>query len=72
MTACRTTKQGSENEKDFSGFLGDYSNIQKGQSGEANYLWMVSGENLPNTQTSFVFRTRMDCEPPHICSSCVT
>jgi len=40
LTACRTTHQVGENEKDFSGFLGDYSNIQKGQSGEANYLWI--------------------------------
>ena len=40
LTACRTTHQVSESEKDFSGFLGDYSNIQKGQSGEANYLWI--------------------------------
>lgn len=40
LTACRSTHQVSQNEKDFSGFLGDYSLLQKGKSGEANYLYI--------------------------------
>jgi hypothetical protein len=40
LTACSTTKQVSETPKDFSGFLGDYSMLTKGQSGEANYLYI--------------------------------
>ena len=40
LTACRTTHQVSQDEKDFSGFLGDYSLLQKGRSGEANYIYI--------------------------------
>ncbi len=40
LTACRSTHQVSQNEKDFSGFLGDYSMLEKGKSGEANYLYI--------------------------------
>jgi hypothetical protein len=39
LTGCNTTKQVSETPKDFSGFLGDYSLLEKGQSGEANYIY---------------------------------
>src|SRR5271156_1030425 len=38
LTACRTTHQVGESEKDFSGFLGDYSQLQKGNGAEANYI----------------------------------
>lgn len=39
LTACRTTKQVSEKPKDFSGFLGDYSQLKKGDGKEANYVY---------------------------------
>ena len=40
MTGCKTTRQVSQNEKDQSGFLGDYSMLQKGTSKEANYVYI--------------------------------
>jgi hypothetical protein len=40
LTGCDTTHQVSETPKDFSGFLGDYRLLTKGQSGEANYLFI--------------------------------
>lgn len=40
LTACRTTKQVSETEKDFSGFLGDYSMLKKGEGNEANFVYV--------------------------------
>ena len=40
LTACRTTKQVGESEKDFSGFLGDYSLLKKGDGKEANYIYI--------------------------------
>jgi len=40
LTACNTTKQVSETPKDFSGFLGDYSQLTKGDGDEANYLYI--------------------------------
>ena len=40
LTACRTTKQVGESEKDFSGFLGDYSMLKKGDGKEANYIYI--------------------------------
>jgi hypothetical protein len=40
LTACRTTKQVSQSPKDFSGFLGDYSMLQKGKGKEVNYLYI--------------------------------
>ena len=39
VTGCRTTHQVSESPKDFSGFLGDYSMLEKGTGGEANYVY---------------------------------
>jgi hypothetical protein len=39
LTGCGTTKQVSETPKDFSGFLGDYSLLEKGGSGQANYIY---------------------------------
>ena len=39
LTSCSTTKQVSENKKDFSGFLGDYSMLEKGPKGMANYIY---------------------------------
>ena len=40
LTACRTTHRVSETPKDFSGFLGDYSQLHKGTSDEANYVYV--------------------------------
>ncbi len=40
LTACRTTHQVGESEKDFSGFLGDYSMLKKGSGSEANYIYI--------------------------------
>jgi hypothetical protein len=45
LTACRTTKQVSETPKDFSGFLGDYSMLKKGDGNEANYLYIDQSAN---------------------------
>src|SRR3989442_10232970 len=39
LTGCSTTKQVSETPKDFSGFLGDYSMLTKGDGKEANYVY---------------------------------
>jgi Protein of unknown function (DUF3313) len=39
LTGCNTTKQVSETPKDFSGFLGDYSMLEKGQPGMVNYYY---------------------------------
>jgi Protein of unknown function (DUF3313) len=39
LTGCDTTKQVSETPKDFSGFLGDYSMLEKGEKGMANYVY---------------------------------
>jgi hypothetical protein len=39
LTGCDTTKQVSETPKDFSGFLGDYSMLSKGEKGMANYYY---------------------------------
>ena len=40
LAACQTTHQVSEKPDDFSGFLGDYSMLTKGDSKEANYLYV--------------------------------
>jgi hypothetical protein len=40
LTACQTTHQVSESPKEFSGFLGDYSKLQKGSGNEANYIYI--------------------------------
>jgi hypothetical protein len=40
LTGCSTTKQVSETPKDFSGFLGDYSMLKKGEGDEANYIYI--------------------------------
>jgi hypothetical protein len=45
LTACRTTHQVGESEKDFSGFLGDYSQLKKGEGKEANYLYIDQSAN---------------------------
>jgi hypothetical protein len=39
LAGCDTTKQVSETPKDFSGFLGDYSLLEKGGDGQANYVY---------------------------------
>src|SRR5271154_126595 len=46
LTGCNTTKQVSQNEKDFSGFLGDYSMLQKGDGNEANYIYIDKNVNF--------------------------
>lgn len=45
LTGCSTTKQVSETPKDFSGFLGDYSLLTKGDGNEANYLYIDKTAN---------------------------
>jgi len=45
LTACNTTRQVGESEKDFSGFLGDYSQLKKGDGKEANYLYIDQSAN---------------------------
>lgn len=45
LTACNTTKQVSETPKDFSGFLGDYSMLTKGDGQEANYVYIDKSVN---------------------------
>ena len=39
LSGCNTTKQVGEKEKDFSGFLGDYSMLAKGDGKEANFVY---------------------------------
>jgi hypothetical protein len=40
LAACKTTRQVDETPKNFSGFLGDYSMLQKGDGEEANYIYI--------------------------------
>jgi hypothetical protein len=40
LSACNTTRQVEQNPKDFSGFLGNYSMLQKGSDDEANYVYI--------------------------------
>ncbi len=56
LTACRTTQQVEINEKDFSGFLGDYARLHKGDRGEANYIFI-------DTSVSFAKFTKVYLEP---------
>lgn len=39
VTGCNTTQQVRQSSKDFSGFLGDYSQLQPGQKGEPNFIY---------------------------------
>jgi hypothetical protein len=43
LTACRTTRQVSEDQQ--SGFLGDYSMLEKGEKGAANYVYVDKSAN---------------------------
>ncbi|MCX6926800.1 MAG: DUF3313 domain-containing protein [Verrucomicrobia bacterium] len=43
LTACKTTRQVSEDNQ--SGFLGDYSMLQKGENGAANYVYADKSAN---------------------------
>jgi len=43
LTACKTTRQVKEDQQ--SGFLGDYSMLQKGKKGEANYIYINTNAN---------------------------
>lgn len=43
LTACKTTRQISEDRQ--SGFLGDYSMLQKGEKGQANYIYVDKNAN---------------------------
>jgi hypothetical protein len=45
LTACRTTHQVGETEKDFSGFLGDYSMLTKGKGKEGNFIYIDQSAN---------------------------
>ena len=56
LTACRTTQQVEINEKDFSGFLGDYARLHKGDQGEANYIFI-------DTSVSFAKYTKVYLQP---------
>jgi Protein of unknown function (DUF3313) len=40
LSACKTTHQIDVTQKNFSGFLGDYSMLQKGSGDEANFLYI--------------------------------
>lgn len=40
ITGCSTTHQVSQTEKDFSGFLGDYSQLKPGKDGQANFVYI--------------------------------
>lgn len=46
LTGCNTTKQVSQSEKDFSGFLGDYSQLKKGDGNEANFVYIDDSVNF--------------------------
>jgi hypothetical protein len=46
MTGCGTTKQGRGYEK--SGFLGDYSNLREGGSGEAQLVYINEAADFSN------------------------
>ena len=46
LTGCHTTQQVGESKKEFSGFLGDYSLLQPGGKGEANYLYIDRSVNF--------------------------
>jgi hypothetical protein len=48
LTACKTTHQVGETPKSFSGFLGDYSMLQKGSSGEANFVYIDKSAKFAN------------------------
>ncbi len=45
LTACDTTHQVKETRKDFSGFLGNYADLQPGGSDEANFLYIDHSVN---------------------------
>jgi Protein of unknown function (DUF3313) len=45
LTACRTTHQISDNPEDFSGFLGDYSQLHESNGDEANYIYIDKSLN---------------------------
>jgi len=42
LTACKTTRQVTKGEPELSGFLGDYSGLQKGEKGRANLVYIDS------------------------------
>ena len=46
MTGCKTTRQVSEDQQ--SGFLGDYSMLEKGEKGAANYIYVDQSANWAN------------------------
>jgi hypothetical protein len=46
LAACKTTHQVDQTPKQFSGFLGDYSMLQKGNGEEANYLYIDKSANF--------------------------
>jgi hypothetical protein len=54
LTACRTAQQVSEDPEDFSGFLGDYSRLQRGEQGEANYIYIDTSVNFAKYTKVFI------------------
>jgi len=54
LTACRTTPPVSQDPKDFSGFLGDYSHLQRGEKGEANYIYIDTSVNFAQYTKVFI------------------
>jgi len=48
LTACNTTHQVRESDKDFSGFLGDYSQLKPGAEGQANFLYVDKSADWKN------------------------
>jgi hypothetical protein len=46
LTACKTTRQVSEDKQ--SGFLGDYSMLEKGEKGAANFIYVDKSANWAN------------------------
>ena len=45
LAGCSTTRQAGESEKNFSGFLGDYSPLHRGKKDEANFIYIAPAVN---------------------------
>ena len=45
VTACKTTRQQTKGTPEVSGFLGDYSQLQEGTSGQARLVYWAQGVN---------------------------
>jgi len=62
LAACKTTKQVDEEPKNFSGFLGNYSMLQKGSGDEANYIYI-------DKSTKFAKYTKLYIKPVELWKS---